>query len=60
MRVNTISAINNLGNNYKYLFNYTKAEEYFNKAIEQNSKYLNALVNYGNLKFELNQSSRCS
>ena len=44
------SAFNNLGLSYKYLKDYYKAEEYLIKSKEINPKYINSLVNLGNIK----------
>ena len=47
-------AINNLANSYKQIFEYKKAENCYLKLIKKNPNYLQALVNFANLKRELN------
>ena len=39
----------------KRLFNFNEAEELFKRIIEKSPKYINAYVNYGNLKRDLNK-----
>ena len=54
-----ITIMNNLANSEKNLFNYRSAEILFLKIIEKKPDYLNAYVNYGNLKKRL-KSIFCS
>lgn len=49
------AAMNNLGNSYKNLYSYKKAEDLYKKIIKENSKNIKALNNYANLKKELNK-----
>tara|TARA_B100000029_G_scaffold513835_1_gene614596 strand:- start:3407 stop:4966 length:1560 start_codon:yes stop_codon:yes gene_type:complete len=46
--------LNNLGNAYKYNYDYENAEKFYQKAIELNQNYFHAYLNYGNLKREIN------
>ena len=45
-----LAIINNLANVYKNSHETTKAEELYKKSIKIDKNYLNAYVNYGNLK----------
>lgn len=45
----SLSALVNLGNNYKDLKNYNKSEEFYKKLISIDANYLKAYGNYGNL-----------
>ena len=47
--------INNLGLSYKNLLEYDLAEKLFLKIIELNNSYINAYINLGNLKRDLNK-----
>ena len=52
-----MAIINNLANVYKNSHETTKAEELYKKSIKIDKNYLNAYVNYGNLKRDLNRFS---
>ena len=52
---NNIAIMNNLAMTYKYLLQYELAEELYLKIISINNKYLNAFINLGNLKRDINQ-----
>ena len=43
ININNLSAINNLGNNYKYLLNFNKAEEIFSKSAKNKTRLCNCL-----------------
>ena len=47
--------MNNLANTYKDLLDFKKAENFYKKIIEINPNYVNAITNYANLKFQLDQ-----
>tara|TARA_B100000780_G_C21096997_1_gene442490 strand:- start:186 stop:1775 length:1590 start_codon:yes stop_codon:yes gene_type:complete len=50
-----LAAMNNLANVYKDLLKFSEAEILYKKILEIDSNYINALVNYGSLKFQLNE-----
>ncbi len=52
---NDLAIINNLANVYKNTFNFTKAEELYDLSISKKKDYVNAYVNYGNLKRDVNK-----
>ena len=52
-----MAIINNLANVYKNSHETTRAEELYKKSIKIDKNYLNAYVNYGNLKRDLNRFS---
>ena len=49
-----LAIINNLANAYKGIFNYKRSEELYKLSITKDEKYIQAYVNYGNLKRDLN------
>ena len=49
-----IAAKNNLGNSYKYAYQYTLALECFEECIKKDSSYTAAIVNLANLKVIIN------
>ncbi len=49
-----LAIINNLANAYKGIFNYKKSEELYKSSISKDEKYIQAYVNFGNLKRDLN------
>ena len=51
---NNIALLNNLGMTYKNLLEYKLATEIFLEIINKNSSYVNAYVNLGNLKRDIN------
>ena len=51
---NNIAIMNNLANVYKNTGLIENAESLFNKIIIKNPKYINAYINYGNLKRDNN------
>ena len=52
---NNLAAMNNLANVHKDLLKFNEAEILYKKILEINSNYINVLVNYGGLKFQLNK-----
>ncbi len=50
-----IAIKNNLATCYKYLLQYENSENLYKKIIEINPKYVNAYVNLGNLKRDINK-----
>ena len=52
---NNFALLNNLAMSYKNLLQYELAEELYLKIINKNKKYVNAYVNLGNLKRDLNK-----
>lgn len=51
---NNLALMNNLAMSYKNLLKYKLAENLYIKIIKENNKYINAYINYGNLKRDLN------
>ena len=49
--------MNNLAMSYKNLLQYNMAQELYLKLISINDKYINAYINFGNLKRDLNEFS---
>ena len=52
---NNIALLNNLGLSHKNLLEYDLAEKLFLKTLNINNKYINAYINLGNLKRDLNK-----
>ena len=52
---NNFALMNNLGLSHKNLLEYDLAEKIFLKIIDQNNNYVNAYINLGNLKRDLNK-----
>ena len=55
---NNLALMNNLAMSHKNLLEYDLSEKLFVKIIELNNKYINALINLGNLKRDLNQFNK--
>ncbi len=52
---NNLALMNNLAMTYKFTLEYELAENLFKRIIDTNDKYINAYVNLGNLKRDLNR-----
>ena len=55
MGTNNLAAMNNLANVYKDLLKFDEAEILYKEILNINPNYINAIVNYGSLKYQLNE-----
>ena len=58
MNPGNIAVMNNLANTYKNLDQIDLAEELYIKIINKKPDYINAYVNYGNLKRDMNDFTK--